>query len=138
MKKITLKGFSGLTYITITHVPVKKTDFGEVINMAPKELEVLVSFALIENKIPIHGAEFRVMKSAMGLSNQSIANQLGISRNTVLKWGKNLEKRIPIPYEMLFRLLVAESIGANLEASVANLRAADKTKSIHIKCKMAT
>ena len=133
MKKTTIKGFSGLTYVTITNVPLKKTEFGEAIDMEPKELEKIVSVALIESRVPIHGSEFRLMKSALGLSNEAIANQLGISRNTVLKWGKNLETRIPIPYEMLFRLLVAEELGADIEATMSNLRAADRIKPIRIK-----
>ena len=133
MKKTTIKNFAGLTYLTITNVPLRKTDMGDVIDLASGELEQLVAIALIENKIPVRGIEFRVMKSALGLSNEAIANELGISRNTVLKWGKEPESRLPIAYEMLFRLLVAESLGAKMEPSLAELRAGDKTKQIQIK-----
>ena len=133
MKKTTIKNFAGLTYLTITNVPLRKTDMGDVIDLASGELEQLVAIALIENKIPVRGIEFRVMKSALGLSNEAIANELGISRNTVLKWGKEPENRLPIAYEMLFRLLVAESLGAKMEPSLAELRAGDKTKQIQIK-----
>lgn len=133
MKKTTIKNFAGLTYLTITNVPLRKTDMGDVIDLASGELEQLVAIALIENKIPVRGIEFRVMKSALGLSNEAIANELGISRNTVLKWGKEPENRLPIAYEMLFRLLVAESLGAEMEPSLAELRAGDKTKQIQIK-----
>lgn len=133
MKKTTIKNFAGLTYLTITNVPLRKTDMGDVIDLASGELEQLVAIALIENKIPVRGIEFRVMKSALGLSNEAIANELGISRNTVLKWGKEPESRLPIAYEMLFRLLVAESLGAEMEPSLAELRAGDKTKQIQIK-----
>ena len=133
MKKTTIKNFAGLTYLTITNVPLRKTDMGDVIDLGSGELEQLVAIALIENKIPVRGIEFRVMKSALGLSNEAIANELGISRNTVLKWGKEPENRLPIAYEMLFRLLVAESLGAKMEPSLAELRAGDKTKQIQIK-----
>jgi len=133
MKKTTITNFAGLTYVTISNIPLRKTDLGDVIDIAPGDLEVLVAIALIENKIPVRGSEFRLMKSALGLSNEAIANELGISRNTVLKWGKNLEERLPMSYEMLFRLLVAESLGAELEMTMAELRAADKVKRINIK-----
>lgn len=39
MRKTTLKHFAGLTYLTITNVPIKETEFGEVINLKPMCLE---------------------------------------------------------------------------------------------------
>jgi len=133
MKTTTMKNFAGLTYVTVTDIPVKKSEFGEVIDVRPRELEELVSTALIEFKIPVRGAEFRVFKSAIGLSNEAIGNKLGVSRNTVLKWGKELDKRLPPPYEMLVRLLVAESLGIELEPSLDELRAKDKPRKISVK-----
>ena len=101
--------------------------------MEPRELEKLVAMALIEHKIPVRGAEFRIMKSGVGLSNESIAKQLGISRNTVLKWGKETARRLPPPYEMLVRVLVAESLGMELVATIAELKAGNKAKAISLK-----
>lgn len=132
MRKTTIKSFAGLTYLTITNVPVKETEFGEVINLRPMLLEKLVAVALIENKVPIRGAEFRVMKSALGLSNEAIADKLGISRNTVLKWGKEIDNRLPAPYEMLFRVLTAELLKIRLNATISDLRAEDKAKKISL------
>ena len=133
MKKTSIKNFGGLTYVTITNIPVKQTEFGDVIDMETGELEKLVAMALIQYKTPVRGAEFRVMKSAVGLSNESIAKQLGISRNTVLKWGKETAKRLPPPYEMLVRLLVAGALGMELIATIEDLKACDKAKSISLK-----
>lgn len=132
MRKTTLKHFAGLTYLTITNVPIKETEFGAVINLKPMFLEKLVTAALIENKVPIRGAEFRVMKSALGLSNEAIAKKLGISRNTVLKWGKQIEIRLPTPYEMLFRVLTAELLKIRLNATLDDLRTEDKAKKIFL------
>lgn len=132
MRRTTLKHFAGLTYLTITNVPLKETEFGEVINLKPMLLEKLVAVALIENKVPIRGAEFRVMKSALGLSNEAIADKLGISRNTVLKWGKEVDSRLPAPYEMLFRVLTAELFKIRLNATIKDLRAEDKAKKISL------
>ena len=132
MRKTTLKHFAGLTYLTITNVPIKDTEFGEVINLKPMLLEKLVAVALIENKVPIRGAEFRVMKSALGLSNEAIADKLGISRNTVLKWGKEVDVRLPAPYEMLFRVLTAELLKVRLNATISDLRAGDKARKISL------
>ncbi len=132
MKTTKIKNFAGLTYLTITNIPVRSTEFGDVIDLKPALLEKLATIALIKNKIPVRGAEFRVMKSALGLSNEAIALKLGISRNTVLKWGKEVETRLPPPYEMLFRLLVAELLGIKLAATLSDLKAGDKAKKIHL------
>jgi hypothetical protein len=72
MKTTTMKNFAGLTYVTVLNIPIKRSDFGDVIDVQPRELERLVAIALIENKIPIRGAEFRVFKSAIGMSNEEI------------------------------------------------------------------
>jgi DNA-binding transcriptional regulator YiaG len=130
IEPIGIKGFGGLTYLTIKNVPIKETEFGDVIDLASGTLEQKVAVALIDHKIPVRGAEFRVMKSALGISNEAIAQALGISRNTVLKWGKEIEKRLSPPYEMLFRLLVSETLGIGLAASLEDLKAADKAKVI--------
>ena len=132
MRKTTIKHFAGLTYLTITNVPIKDTEFGEVISLKPMCLEKLVAVALIKNKVPIRGAEFRVMKSALGLSNEAIADKLGISRNTVLKWGKEVDNRLPAPYEMLFRVLTAELLKIRLNATISDLRAENKAKKISL------
>ena len=57
MKKTSIKNFGGLTYVTVTNIPVKQTEFGDVIDMAPRELEKLVAAALIQYKVPVRGAE---------------------------------------------------------------------------------
>ena len=69
----------------------------------------------------------------MILENEAIAKQPGISRNTVLKWGKETERRLPLPYEMLIGVLVAESLGMELIATIEELKAANKAKAISLK-----
>ena len=133
MRKTTIKNFGGLTYVTVTNIPVKKTEFGDIIDLETKELERLVAATLIEHKIPIRGAEFRIMKSAIGLSNETIANHLGISRNTVLKWGKEVEQRLPPAYEILVRLLVAEHLGVLLIPVIEELKPKNKAHKIFVK-----
>lgn len=133
MKTTTMKNFAGLTYVTVLNIPVRSSDFGDVIDTDPRELERLVAVALIENKIPITGVEFRLLKSAIGLSNEAIGDKLGISRNTVLKWGKEIEKRLPPPYEMLVRVLVADVLNIKIPATIEELKASDRTKKISVK-----
>ena len=133
MKRTTMKNFGGLTYVTVINIPVRETDLGEVIDLKSGILEKLVAFALIKHRVPIRGAEFRVLKSAVALSNEAIAEKLGISRNTVLNWGKEVEKRLPPPYEMLVRVLVAEALGVRIEATIEGLRAEDKAGKIQVK-----
>lgn len=132
MKTTTIKNFGGLTYLSVHKVPVRSTEFGDVIDMEQGELEKLVGISLIKNRVPVRGAEFRVMKSALGLSNDAIAGYLGLNRNTVLKWGKEIEKRLPQPYEMLVRLLVADLLDIELEATIDDLKADDKAKKIKL------
>ena len=47
--------------------------------------------------------------------------------------GKEIEKRLPPPYEMLVRLLVADVLGISIPATIKDLRAGDKTKKILVK-----
>ena len=133
MKKTSMKNFGGLTYVTIVNIPIRETDLGDVIDLEPGVLEKRVALSLIQHKVPIRGAEFRIMKSAIGLSNESIANQLGVSRNTVLNWGKEIETRLPLPYEMLVRVLVADSLGIRLLATIKALSAEKKVEKIQVK-----
>lgn len=132
MKTTTIKNFAGLTYVTVKNVPLKSTEFGDVINIEQGGLERLVSCALILNRVPIRGVEFKVMKSALMLSNQFIADKIGINKNTVLKWGKNVEGRLPVAYEMLFRILVAEMLDLEIEVSIDELKGLDKPKKISV------
>lgn len=133
MKTTTMKNFAGLTYVTVSNIPIRGSEFGDVIDIDPRQLERLVAIALIENKIPIRGAEFRLLKSAIAMSNEAIGDKLGVSRNTVLKWGKEIEKRLPPPHEMLVRLLVADILEIDISATIENLKANDKTKRISVK-----
>jgi DNA-binding transcriptional regulator YiaG len=133
MKTINIKCFAGLSYVDIKGVPVKSTQFGDVINMASIDLERKVSVALIENRVPIRGLEFRLLKSAMKQTNDQIADTLGVHRNTVLKWGKNLEERLPKAYEMLVRLLAADLLKIKLPATIRALSADAKAKAIKIR-----
>lgn len=132
MKTITIKNFAGLTYMTVKNVPLKDTEFGDVINIEQGGLERIVSCALILNRVPIRGAEFKVMKSALILSNQFIADKIGINKNTVLKWGKNPEDRLPIAYEMLFRILIAEMLNLEISTSIDKLRGLDRPRKISV------
>ena len=43
MKRTSIKNFGGLTYVTVTNIPLKQTEFGDVIDMEPRELEKLVA-----------------------------------------------------------------------------------------------
>jgi len=132
MKTIDMKNFGGLTYITIINIPVKDSEFGDVIDMKPRELESLVARAIIEHSIPIRGAEFRIIKSAINLSNEAIGELIGVSRNTVLKWGKNVESKIPTSSEMLLRLLAAEKLGLTIDLRVEKLKESHPKSNIMI------
>jgi DNA-binding transcriptional regulator YiaG len=133
MKTINMKNFGGLTYITIVNIPVKESEFGDVIDMKPRELESLAAQAIIEHNIPIRGAEFRIIKSAIDLSNEAIGELIGVSRNTVLKWGKNTEDQIPLSSEMLLRLLTAEKLGIKIDLRIEKLKESSSKSNIKIK-----
>lgn len=132
MKTIDMKNFGDLTYITIVNIPVKESEFGDIIDMEPRKLESLVAQAIIKHSIPICGAEFRIIKSAINLSNEAIGELIGVSRNTVLKWGKNIESRIPVSSEMLLRLLAAEKLGLTIDLRVEKLKESNLKSNITI------
>lgn len=132
MRTTNLKHFAGLVYVTVTNVPVKSSEFGDIIDYPYTLLEQMVSKALVEQKIPLRGREFKLIKSGLRMSNDKIAGELGISRNTVLKWSRNPDQKLPAPYEMLFRLLAAEHFNIKLGASFSDFKSKDKSFKISI------
>jgi DNA-binding transcriptional regulator YiaG len=121
MKKIDIKNFGGLPYLTLCNVPIRESEFGDILAVEPCELERLAARSIVENFIPIRGVEFRIIKSALAISNEALGELIGVSRNTVLKWGKNLDQRLPQASEMLLRLLVAEKLDVKISCSIEQL-----------------
>lgn len=132
MKKKTIKGFANLDYLTLTNVPVRQSAKGEIIDISLSELERVASIAIIENKLPIRGAEIKLFRSVLGLSLAAFGERLGYKDTTILNWEKKPNKRLSLVNEVAVKLLVGEYLGLPLSPSMDELRGLDKAKNIKV------
>lgn len=131
MKK-TIKGFANLEYLTLTDVPVKKTSHGEVFDVSLSELERISAIAILENRLPIRGAEVKLFRSVLGLSLSAFGEKLGYKDTTILNWEKNSAKRLSLVNEIAVKLLVAEFLGIHLPSSLDHLKGMEKAKNLKV------
>ena len=60
--------FCGLDYLTLTNCPVyKDKNYGEVIDLTAKEMEILAAEQIVKNKIPLKKIEFSILINALDL-----------------------------------------------------------------------
>lgn len=127
MKKITIKKYYGLEYITVIGIPIKNTKHGNIIAINVSVIENLVARELIQKKVPIRGLEFKFLRKVLGLSLATIGSELGISAPAVLKWERAAKKRLDPINEVAVRALLAEKFGVKISGKFSELLGADTT-----------
>jgi DNA-binding transcriptional regulator YiaG len=134
MEKTKIDNYAGFPYISLINVPLKKSKHGKVIDVDPSKLELLVSKAIIEKLIPIHGKELKFLRKGLGLSLEKFANQIGLASTSVFKWEKADTERLHPINEVAVRAFIAEKLGLKLSATFTALKGTEHTPA-HIELK---
>lgn len=118
----TLEHLCGIEYLTLENVPMYlDPTHGEVIDMKPKDLEILAAKAIIRHFLPIRGREVHLMRSAIGMSLEKFARLFDLSAGTVLNWERALDARLSIPNELAVRLCIAEKFALAIPSDYSKL-----------------
>ncbi len=128
----------GLDYVYLI-VPVLKLKGGEeIIDLPMGVIDKGIAFKIIEDRVPIRGAEVLFLRKALGLSLKGWADKFGLSAAGVLKWERARDKRLAPVNEAAVRAFCAEHLGVELEGTWSELVADDKTpKKVAVKLLLA-
>jgi hypothetical protein len=117
----------GLDYVYLI-VPVLKIKGGEeMIDLPMGVIDRGIAFKIIEDRVPIRGAEVAFLRKALGLSLKDWANNFGLSAAGVLKWEKAVGKRLAPVNEAAVRAFCAEELGVEVNGTWSELIADDET-----------
>ena len=109
-----LKGLVGLDYILFKNVPMRQSEYGPIIDLAPGVLEKLAAQAIIEHRIPIRGKEVKFLRKTLGFSMEKFASKLELTSGAVFKWEKDPDERLHPTNEIVVRAFVAEALGVEI------------------------
>lgn len=117
----------GLDYVYLI-VPVMKLKGGEeMIDLPMGVIDRGIASKLIEDRVPIHGAEVAFLRKALGLSLKDWAGKFGLSAAGVLKWERAIGKRLSSVNEAAVRAYSAEHLGVEVHGTWSELVADDRT-----------
>jgi DNA-binding transcriptional regulator YiaG len=109
---IRIEKFCGFEYLVGENVPVyHDAKFGPIIELPPRDIEILAAKAIVENSYPIRGREIHLFRSVLDLSLERFAAQFSLSGAGVLKWERNPHKRLDLANEWMIRSFMAEKLG---------------------------
>lgn len=118
----------GLDYIFLQDVPVVTPEGGTAyLDIPMATIELAIARALIDARVPLHGAEVKFLRRALGMTLQQWAERLGLTAAAILKWERGLEKRLTRINEAAVRALCAEMLELPLEGHWSVLIAQDET-----------
>ena len=123
--KENLHGFGGLDYIIFKNLPMRKSKWGDVIDLNPIVMERLVAEAVIIQRIPLRGREVRFLRKTLGLTLEKFANAINISDSTVFKWEAKLDERLHSLNEAAVRSFFAEQFGVKMPGKFSELIGTD-------------
>ena len=121
-RKRVLRGFGGLPYVTVEGIPIRKTKFGDVIDLPPNAIGRAVATALVVEGIPLRGREVHFLRKILGLSMGRFGAKFDLSGTAIMKWEKDPEKRLPPVNEVAVRALVAEELKIKCRGWFSDLR----------------
>ncbi len=103
---------SGLRNIYLVNgFEIVKTPYGDAVSIVDIEgLQRVISLNLCSKK-HLTGTEFRFLRKEMGMSQNGLAQALGVDDQTLAKWEKN--GRVPKTADRFMRLLFLETINQN-------------------------
>ncbi len=127
---IQIKNLCGIEYLTAENVPVyEDNEFGTVIDIDPRDMEILAATAIVENNYPIRGREVRLFRSVVGLSLERFGGIFGLSGAGVLKWEKNPTRRLDLANEWMIRSFMLEKLNVKKQFVFSDAMKVDDAKS---------
>lgn len=119
----TLKGIANLDYPEIDSVPmIIDEKNGEGIHaQVLGEVEHMVAYEIILQRLPIHGAEVIFLRKALSLSRLEFAQGLKLSDVAILKWEKASNKRLALVNEVAVRAYFAQRLKVRLPGTLDSL-----------------
>lgn len=121
-KKILHYRICGLDYVYLKDVPIQRTSHGEVIDIDPSIIEHAVASEIVQQGIPIKGAEVQFLRKSLGLSMEKFGKLLGLSAPAILKWERARTKRLSPINEVAVRALMADQLDIELEGRFTILK----------------
>ncbi len=116
-----LESFAGLEYIKIKQVPMRYSTKGGVIDVKPLVIEKLVARALIASRVPLHGAEVKLLRASLGLSLDKFARRLGLTPGAIFYWEKAAQERLSVVNEIAVRALFADELAVEISGRLSQL-----------------
>ena len=110
MKRSTIENYAGFEYLSV-NVPIRSSKFGDIIDVDPGKLELLVANTIIEKQIPIRGRELKYLRKVLGLSLEKFAREIDLSSTSIFKWEKSETERLDTINEVAVRSFIAERLG---------------------------
>ena|SRR3989338_6114656 len=122
MKKIIHYKICGLEYVYLINAPTKKTKRGEsYIDLPMNVIEKAIARKIIEDRIPVRGAEVVFLRKALGMTLNQWAQKLGITAAGLLKWERAKNKRLSWINEVAVRSLCADLLEIPLSGKWSKL-----------------
>jgi len=122
MAKISIKNFGGLEWLTVTHIPAKKTKFGDGIeSQVLKKIEETVAIFIVKNRVPIRGLEVLYLRKTFGYSLGRMGAELGFSSTAILKWERAQKKHLDKVNEIALRTWAADKLNLDIPGRFSKL-----------------
>lgn len=120
-------GIGRLDYFVFKDVPMRESEWGPVIDVRERTMELLALRALVTQRIPIRGAEVRFIRGALMLTIQEFASKLHLTHGAIQGWEKNPKNRILPVNEIALRAFAAEELGLKILGHFSELLGVDTT-----------
>jgi DNA-binding transcriptional regulator YiaG len=122
-----LKGIGTLDYFVFKDIPMRDSKWGPVIEVREQILEELALRALVTRRIPLHGAELKFIRKALGFTIQEFAKKLRLTHGAIQGWEKGPKTRLLPVNEIAVRSLVAEELKIDILGHFSELLGTDST-----------
>lgn len=126
-----VKNLVPLDYIIFTDVPMKKSKYGDILDMDSSLLESMAAKAIIQQRIPLRGREVKFLRKTLGFSMEKFAAKLELTSGTIFHWEKAEQERLAAVNELAVRSFVAEQLEIEISGKFSELLG-DKIRSIEL------
>lgn len=122
-KTTSVKGYGGLSFLTVIDIPIRETGAGSVYDIKPADLERGIAKYILQSTTPIRGAEVKYLRKVLGKSMEEFAREFNLSSAAIFKWEKDPAKYIGSINESAIRKVVGERLNIEVAATLRGLMA---------------